>query len=68
MQRDGELVEYLVKSKSGRFAKTLCYSLRPDKKSNCNVMVTGKAVNHGDGQGMQVPNTLRALQGTIKIY
>ena len=47
-----------MKGKSGRFAKTIFYLLRADKKNNCTVVVTYKAVNCGDGQGMQVPCTL----------
>ena len=33
-------------------------SLRTDKKKDCTVVVTGKAVNRGDGEGVQVPCTL----------
>ena len=47
-----------MKGKSGRFAKTIFYLLRADKKNNCTVVVTCKAVNCGDGEGMQVPCTL----------
>ena len=47
-----------MKGKSCRFAKTIFYFLRGDKKNNCTVVVTGKAVNWGDGEGMQVPCTL----------
>ena len=47
-----------MKGKSGRFAKTIFYFLRADKKNNCTAVVTCKAVNCGDGEGMQVPCTL----------
>ena len=47
-----------MKGKSGRFAKTIFYFLRADKKNDCAVVVTGKAINRGDGEGMQVPCTL----------
>ena len=58
VQRDGEVVGHLMKGKSGRFAKTIIYFLRADKKNDCTVVVTGKAINRGDGEGMQVPCTL----------
>ena len=58
VQCDDEVVGYLMKGKSGRFAKTIFYFLRADKKNDCTVVVTGKAINHGDGEGMQVPCTL----------
>ena len=37
---------------------TCFYFLRADKKNDCTVVVTGKAINRGDGEGMQVPCTL----------
>ena len=58
VQRDGEIVWQLMKDKSGRFAKTIFRFLRADTKKNCTVVVTGKAVNRGDAEGMQVPCTL----------
>ena len=47
-----------MKGKSGRFAKTIVYLLRADKKNNCTVVVTCKALNCRDEEGMQVPCTL----------
>ena len=47
-----------MKGKSGRFAKTIFYLLCANKKNNCTVVVPCKAVNCGDGEGMQVPCTL----------
>jgi len=37
---------------------TIFYFLRADKKNDCTVVVTGKAINRGDGEGMHVPCTL----------
>ena len=34
---------------------TFFYFLRADPYGQCNITVTGKAVNLGDGDGMQVP-------------
>ena len=39
---------------SGKFAKTIFYFLRADEWSDCKVIVTGKPVNCGDGDGMQL--------------
>ena len=39
---------------NGRFAKTIFYYMRADTRNSCSVVVKGKAVNLGDGDGMQV--------------
>ena len=49
-----------MKGKSGRFTRTIFYFLRADKKNNSTVVVTGKAVNRGDREGMQVLRTLHS--------
>ena len=54
----------LLKGKSGRFAKTIFYFLRADKKNDCTVVVTGKAINRGDGRDASAMHT--ELQGTQK--
>ena len=41
------------------FAKTVFYFLRAYAWSECKLIVTGKPVNHGDGDGMQVPCLLK---------
>ena len=51
VQRDDEVFGHLMKGKSGRFAKTIFYLLRADKKNDCTVVVTGKAINRGDVKG-----------------
>ena len=58
-----KIVGHLGKGKNGRFAKTIFYFLREDPaRSKCTVTVKGKAVNLGDGDGMQVPCRLK-LEG-----
>ena len=52
VQRDGEVVGHLTKSKSGRFAKTIFTFLRVGDKNNCSVVATGQAVNRANGEGM----------------
>ena len=47
-----------MRGKSDRFAKTIFYLLHADKKNNCTVVVTCKALNCRDGEGTQVPCTL----------
>ena len=51
---------------NGRFAKTIFYYLRADKRNSCSVVVKGKAVNLGDGDGMQIPCTL-SFVGKVKF-
>ena len=48
-----EIVGHLKKGRTGRFAKTVFYFLRADEKGSCTAIVKGKAVNLGDGEGMQ---------------
>ena len=52
--------------KTGNFAKTIFYFLRVDKYSICEVEITGKPVNLGDGEIMQVPCKLK-LTGRSKF-
>jgi hypothetical protein len=53
------VVGHLKRGKSGRFAKTIFYFLRADTYSSCTVIIKGKAVNLGDGEGMPVPCKLK---------
>ena len=52
--------------KTGNFAKTFFYFLRADKYSICEVEITGKPLNLGDGEGMEVPCKLK-LTGRSKF-
>ena len=61
-----EIVGHLKEGKTGRFAGTISYFLWGDKKGPCAAIVKGKAVNFGDGEGMQVPCTLH-FKGTKKF-
>ena len=58
-----EIVGHLKKGRTGRFAKTVFYLLRADKKGSCTALVKGKAVNPWDGE---VPCTLH-FKGTAKF-
>ena len=54
------LVGHLKREKLGCFAKTIFYFLEADQHSSCSVIIKAdKAVNFGDGEGMQVPCKLR---------
>ena len=55
VKKDEKVVGYLPLGENGKFAKTIFYFLRADPYGKCNITVTGKAVNLGDGDGMQVP-------------
>ena len=50
-----KVIGHLPLGKSGKFAKIIFYFLRADPYTKCVVVVTGKAVNSVDGDGMQVP-------------
>ena len=50
------VVRHLMKEKTGRLAKTIYYFLKADEHNACTVeVITGKAVNLGDGMDMRVP-------------
>ena len=62
--------------KDGKFAKTVFSFLRADEYGSCNVLIKGKPVNLGDGDGMQISCTLNfvgqkkficILQKTLKF-
>ena len=55
VKREGKVVVgHLPLGKNGKFAKMIFYFLRADHYGRCDVTVAGKAVNLGDGDGMQV--------------
>ena len=58
VKKKEKLIGHLPLGKNGKFAKIIFYFLRADHYGKCDVTVTGKAVNLGDGDGMQVPCTL----------
>ena len=51
----GDVVGHRSKGRSARFAKTVSYFLRTSNEDCCRVEVTGKRVNLGDGEGLQIP-------------
>ena len=55
VERCGDVVGHLSKGWSARFAKTVSYFLRGSNKNCCRVEVTGKRVNLGDEEGLQIP-------------
>ena len=58
VEKENEIAGHLSLVKDGTFAKTLFYFLRADEYGSCNVLIKGKPVNLGDGDGMQVSCTL----------
>ena len=48
------VIGHLKKGKSGKFAKLFSFFLK-NECSSCEVIIKGKPVNFGDGEGMQVP-------------
>ena len=53
------IVGHLPLCKDGRFPKMIFYFFRADRYAECKVIITGKEVNLGDGEGMQVPCLLK---------
>ena len=55
VKKDQKVAGHLPVGDKGKFAKTIFYFLRADPYGKCNITVPGKAVNLGDGDGIQVP-------------
>ena len=55
VERCGDVVGNLSKGRSARFTKTVSFFLRASNENCCRVEVTGKRVNLGDGEGLQIP-------------
>ena len=55
VKKENRTVGRLPLGKSGKFAKTIFCFFKGDKLSYCKIEVTGKHVNLGDSDGMQVP-------------
>ena len=58
VKKDEKVIVHLPLGENGKFAKTIFYFLHTDHYAKCNISVVGKAVNLGDGDGMQVPYIL----------
>ena len=59
VKKNNVVVRHLPLGKDGRFAKMILYFLSEDTYAECKVIITGKEVNLGDGEGMQVPCLLK---------
>ena len=55
VRSDESIVWHLPLGKSGKFANTIFYFLKANKKHSCVIKILGKAINGGDGFGMKVP-------------
>ena len=55
--KDAQVIDNLKRGKTGRYAKTVFYFLRTNSMNTASITVTGKRVNFGDGQGLQIPCT-----------
>ena len=53
VKKDEKVIGHLALRENGKFAKTIFNFLRADPYAKCNITVVGKAVNLGDGDGMQ---------------
>ena len=66
VKKNNVIVGHLPLDKDGRFAKMILYFLREDRYAECKVIITGKEVNLGDGERMQVPCLLK-ISGAKKM-
>ena len=55
VKRKIRIVGHLQLRKLCKFAKTILYFLKAGELSSCKIVATGKPVNFGDVNGMQVP-------------
>ena len=56
--KDAQVIGHLKKGKTGQYAKTIFYFLWANLMNTARIPVTGKRVNFGDGQGLQIPCTI----------
>ena len=54
VEKNTFIVGHLPLGKNGKFPKMIFYFLRADQDAECKVVITGKEVNLGEGDGMQV--------------
>ena len=63
--KEVKVIGHLKKGKTGRYAKTIFYFLRANPTNIANITVTGKGVNLGDREGLQIPCKI-SFQGEEK--
>ena len=56
--KDAQVIGHLKKGKTGQYAKTIFCFLWANPMNTARIPVTGKRVNFGDGQGLQIPCTI----------
>ena len=55
VKKESKIVGHLPLGISAKFAKTIFYFLIAAELNSCKIVITGKPVNFGDVDGMQVP-------------
>ena len=64
---EARVIGHLKKGKTIRYAKTDFYFLRANPMNAATITVTGKSVNFGNGQGLQIPCTILCKREEIYI-
>ena len=64
---DARVIGHLKKGKTGRYAKTDFYFLRANTMNAARITATGKSVNFGNGQGLQISCTILFKREEIYI-
>ena len=53
--KDVQVIDHFKTGKAGRYAKTVFYFPQANPMNIASITVTGKRVNFGEGQGLQIP-------------
>ena len=67
VKKNTSIVRHLPLGKNGKFAKMMFYFLRADQDTECKVVITGKEVNLGDGDGIQFSCKLKISGPRIMV-
>ena len=59
VNKDDLIVGHLPLGKNGKISKTIFYFFQADRYTAREVVITGKAINLGDGDVKKVPCTLK---------
>ena len=63
VKKENEIHGHLPLGKDGKFCENCVLFLRADEYGLCKVLIKGKPLNLGDGDGMQVSCTLNFVGG-----
>ena len=59
LKKENLVVDHLLLRNTGKFPKMIFYFLHADQYLTCDAIITGKSINLGNRDGMQVPCNIR---------